>query len=239
MSWNPWVRFPNFLLIGAMKAGTTSLYHYLGIIPRSTCLRSRLRSSSHGESHWRRGDRLVPEPVHRRPEAVAIGEASNVYTEYPRYQGVPQRIAETSPMSDSSTSSATPSSESAPTTRPGWPRVPSGHPSRWPSSRTHLRRLQPYSLQIEQYMRCFSTGATARPHSEDLRSARAATVRRAYEFLGVDVGYVPGRARARLLLDPGPGRPLSGPGVAPKGTEDALPGDQAIQGAREQLSVRM
>jgi hypothetical protein len=84
-------------LIGAQKAGTTSLFYYLG---------------KHPEVHsivWKEGKLFLdspPKPEHvRRFEDLARGrkpdqwlfETSTYYTKFPQYRGVPQRIAEKFP----------------------------------------------------------------------------------------------------------------------------------------------
>lgn len=85
---------PNFLIIGAMKCGTTSLYRYLQAHPQVFMPRVKELDFFSAELNWQRGW-----PWYERqfaaahPEALALGEASTSYTKYPRYKGVPQRIA--------------------------------------------------------------------------------------------------------------------------------------------------
>ena len=43
---DPAARLPNFIVIGAMKSGTTSLFHYLQSHPRCSCRRSKRWTSS-------------------------------------------------------------------------------------------------------------------------------------------------------------------------------------------------
>ena len=53
-------RLPNFLLIGAMKAGTTSLFHYLQGHPQIAMPHYKAPEFFVEESNWHAGNRLVP-----------------------------------------------------------------------------------------------------------------------------------------------------------------------------------
>src|SRR4051794_5648348 len=89
---------PNFLLIGAMKAGTTSMYHYLRAHPQVYMPTFKAPEFFAGKALSSRGvDWYRRQFADVGPGAVAIGEASNVYTKYPHYSGVPARIAELIP----------------------------------------------------------------------------------------------------------------------------------------------
>src|SRR5437867_237452 len=86
---------PNFLLIGAMKAGTTSLYQYLRSHPN-------VFMASPKELHYfshRREASLDWYKAHfsAANAAAAVGEASASYTTYPECESVPERIADVMP----------------------------------------------------------------------------------------------------------------------------------------------
>jgi hypothetical protein len=82
---------PNLIVIGAGRAGTTSLHHYLGEHPDIFVAREKELMFFVEEMNWGRGigwyERHFPEP------APVRGEASPQYTLYPLYKGVPQRMA--------------------------------------------------------------------------------------------------------------------------------------------------
>jgi hypothetical protein len=90
-------RWPTFLIIGAHKAGTTSIYEYLNAhpeirlsSPKELCYFIGPSTSPTVVSQWGRGQEW-----YRRNfvgTAVAHGEASTAYTNYPHTPGVPQRI---------------------------------------------------------------------------------------------------------------------------------------------------
>jgi hypothetical protein len=93
---------PTFFVIGAGKAGTSSLHHYLDQHPE-------IQMSSNKEPHFFAGpENGFPYAMGRVSElkeyeklfdpAVAVrGESSPGYTSYPRRQGVPERIKELVP----------------------------------------------------------------------------------------------------------------------------------------------
>jgi len=87
-------RLPDFLVIGAMKCGTTSLYHYLREHPQVFMPQLKAPEFFAEASNWHRGvDWYRRQFAGAGAEVLAIGEASNVYTKYPRYMDVPARIA--------------------------------------------------------------------------------------------------------------------------------------------------
>jgi hypothetical protein len=125
-------------------------------------------------------------------EATAVGEASTVYTKYPIHHGVPERIAR-----------MIPEARLIYLVR---------HPvERIRSHYEHLLRLgsesrplavavlddpkfvnySSYALQIEQYLQWFPRDRILVATSEDLRYKRSATLRRIFQFLGVDEAWVP------------------------------------------------
>jgi hypothetical protein len=77
-----------------MKAGTTSLHHYL--IRHSQVFMARQKELDFfvAERNWHRGWQWYCSQFKVSESTVAIGEASAAYTQYPRYRGVAARIAE-------------------------------------------------------------------------------------------------------------------------------------------------
>ncbi len=88
---------PTFFIIGAAKAGTTSLHFYLGLHPE-------VQMSANKEPNFFGGpENGIPYPPRRvsrlrdyealfDPSFAVRGEASVGYTNHPRRQGVPERI---------------------------------------------------------------------------------------------------------------------------------------------------
>ncbi|MEX1264280.1 MAG: sulfotransferase domain-containing protein [Actinomycetota bacterium] len=87
-------RLPNFLVIGAMKAGTTSLYEYLRHHPQVFMPDIKEVNFFNPLRNWRRGVEWYEQRFSDAgPGAVAVGEASTSYTKFPWIDGVPARIA--------------------------------------------------------------------------------------------------------------------------------------------------
>ena len=89
------LRLPDFIIIGAMKAGTTTLYHYLSEHPEI------------GMSEEKETDFFVEEKSYRfgidwyinqfKPGFSCYGEASPNYAKARDFRGVPERIVDTIP----------------------------------------------------------------------------------------------------------------------------------------------
>jgi len=186
-------QLPNFLVIGAMKAGTTSLYHYLRGHPRifmpsvkELDYFAREPGSGHGIDWYRR--QFAPAPA----EAIAIGEASTLYTKHPRFPGVPERIAAQIPDAKLIYLVRDPieriRSHYQHQVALGAERAPLGDavfadPIYLDTSR--------YAMQIERYLEVFASDQLLVVSSERLRGNREATVREIYAFLGVDSNRLP------------------------------------------------
>jgi hypothetical protein len=186
-------RLPTFLVIGAMKAGTTSLYHYLRAHPQVFMPAVKEIAFFAKEDVWRRGI-----PWYRQqfasagPAVVALGEASTRYTNYPLHGGVPERIAR-----------HVPDARLLYLLRDPIERIRSHYQHRIAVGTERLPLEEAlfsnpiyldfsrYGMQIEQYLEHFSRDQLLIVTSEDLRTHRQVTMRRIYEFLDVDSSYVP------------------------------------------------
>ena len=91
---------PNFVVIGAMKAGTVSLGHYLDEHPNVFLGRGgRVNEPNYfiAEQNWPRGRGWYESLFDRAGGAAAIGECSPSYTWAHVYRGVPERMAQVVP----------------------------------------------------------------------------------------------------------------------------------------------
>jgi hypothetical protein len=95
---------PTFLIIGAMKGGTTSLHGYLDAHPQvqmSSVKETNFFSGPPDGNPYAKGaERISRLDDYERlfdPAVAVRGEASPSYTMYPRRKGVPERIAEVVP----------------------------------------------------------------------------------------------------------------------------------------------
>jgi hypothetical protein len=92
---------PTFVVIGAMKAGTVSLCHYLDDHPDVFLGRGSVSGEPNyftGERDWRRGRGWYESLFDGAGQAAAIGECSPSYTMAPAFRGVPERMAQVIPQ---------------------------------------------------------------------------------------------------------------------------------------------
>jgi hypothetical protein len=178
---------PNFLIIGAAKAGTTSLHQYLRHHPQVFMPETKELSYFVEENNWNRGRGWYRQQFEGATTAVAIGEASPRYAMYPVYRGVPRRIAE-----------LLPGARLIYVVRDPIERMRSHYLDRLiygvetePIEQALLTNpiylnSSRYALQIEQYLEYFSREKLLIVRAEYLRHDRARIVRRILEFLGIE-----------------------------------------------------
>ena len=185
---------PNFFIIGAQKAGTSSLYAYLKSHPQIFMSKDKEPQYFAAARNWSRGQEWYESLFDDRGDATAIGEASTVYSKHPVHSGVPERIA-----------GLIPKARLIYLVR---------HPiERIRSHYEHLHKLglasgigplatealedpkyvnySRYAYQIDQYLECFPREQLLVVTTEDLRDHRVATLSQVYGFLGVDTAWVP------------------------------------------------
>jgi Sulfotransferase domain len=181
-------RLPNFLVIGAMKAGTTSLFHYLGAHPDAYLSPLKEVEFFVDGKNWRRGlEWYRAQFADASSDALAIGEASTAYTKFPEYDGVPERIA-----------SVLPDARLIYLVRDPIERIRSHYQHRVLSGaeRAPMRTAvledpryidcSRYAMQLERYLPHFAREQILLVTSEDLRSRRAETIGSVYRFLSLD-----------------------------------------------------
>lgn len=88
-------QLPDFIVIGAMKAGTTTLYHYLSEHPEIGMSEEKETDFFLEEKYYRQG--LAWYSNQFRPGFSCYGEASPNYAKARDFPGVPERIAATIP----------------------------------------------------------------------------------------------------------------------------------------------
>jgi hypothetical protein len=81
---------PNLIIIGAMKAGTTSLHYYLGRHPQIEMSRRKELNFFAEQFNWSRGIEWYEAQF--RGGTPVRGESSPSYTNHPHTGGVPQRM---------------------------------------------------------------------------------------------------------------------------------------------------
>jgi Sulfotransferase domain len=183
-------RLPSFVVIGAMKAGTTSLHRYLDAHHDVFMAAPKELDFFVEELNWRRGagwyrERFAPAPR----SAVALGEASTSYTKAPRYDGVPARAAR-----------VIPDARFVYVIRDPVERIRSHYEhnrvlgeERDPLD-VAIRRnpayldYSRYGAQLGRWLECYPPDRFLVVTAEALRRARRATVASVLSFIGVDPG---------------------------------------------------
>lgn len=199
---------PNFLLIGAMKAGTTSLYEYLRLhpqvyVPDTKELNFFLAeyAGTHPlrppeQMNWPRGLDWYASQFRASAGATAIGEVSPNYTKFPHYPGAPERIHD-----------LIPDVRLIYVVRHPLERLRSHylHDVSIGRQRSPLRDVvfddtryidaSRYAMQIERFERFFDPDRILLLTSQELRSHPDTSVDRILAFLGVEPALLPRGAR--------------------------------------------
>jgi sulfotransferase family protein len=183
---------PNFLVIGAMKAGTTSLYHYLREHPQIFMPKIKELDYFAVDESWARGPEWYLQQFAGSDGAAAVGEASTAYSKYPHYPNAPKRIARTLPdcrliyvvrdpverILSHYRHRVAVGAEREPIDRAVF-----GNPIYLDYTR--------YAMQLDRYLEHFDRERIRVVASEGLRHDRQVAVRSVYAFLGVDPDVTP------------------------------------------------
>jgi Sulfotransferase domain len=181
--------FPNLVVIGGLKCGTTSLHHYLSLHPEVSMSRPKELNFFVAELNWPLGADWYASHFDRG--APVRGESSPHYTNRPRFDGVAERIR-----------SVLGSPRLIYVVRDPIDRMLSqflhnvggGYEARTlaeafadPES-SYVARSR-YWFQLEPYLEAFGRGAVEIVGREELKRHRGETMRRAFAFLGVDPSF--------------------------------------------------
>jgi hypothetical protein len=180
-------RLPTFLVIGAMKAGTTSLWrdlraHHQVFMPEV----KELHFFSNLD-RFERGIGWYAEHFSLAGDAVAVGEASTNYTKHPRRTGTAGRVAAAIPDVRLVYAVRDPIER----IRSHYVHVAHGHEERRPLAVAvwedpEYLDISRYRTQIDQYLAHFDRSQLLVITAEDLRHDRAATLERVFRHVGVD-----------------------------------------------------
>lgn len=225
---------PTFIIIGAMKCGTSSLYHYLAAHPDIAMSRVKETNFFRSETDFARG---VDWYESLFGPGAARGEASPGYSQAHAFPGVPERMV-----------SVVPDVQLVYLVRDPVERIV----SHWMHNRaagrerrsiddalegesSHYVLTSMYGLQLEAFREHYSDDRIMVVAAEDLRKERTETVQSVCRFLGLDDGFespvferdfnrsegkrespdvarrLPGRALKRLLRRVGGGSPVERP----------------------------
>jgi hypothetical protein len=187
---------PNFLIIGAMKAGTTSLYSYVRAHPQVFMPETKELDYFIDSLNWQKGQAWYERHFDGAGDARAVGEASPHYASGQWAEVASGHIAD-----------VLPDARLVYVLRHPLDRMASHHRhavSEWgwqgsldelildPARRVELIGTSKYAKQIDRYLARFDREQLCVITSEDLHERRVPTLRAVYAHLGVDPDFVPG-----------------------------------------------
>jgi len=190
--------FPNFLLIGGMKCGTTSLANQMAEHPDIFMSPIKEPHFFAMDEQWNRGVAWYEQLFENAGDAKAVGEASTTYTMVPFHDDVVLRIAQT--LTDV---------QFIYVVRHPVKRLISNYTHLWHAgqdvgpleemvdSYPQLLAASRYYFQIEQYLHKFPADRMLVLAFEDFVKEPLALHRRIYQFLEVDPEFIPGDLSAK------------------------------------------
>jgi hypothetical protein len=196
---------PNFLIIGAPKAGTTSLWAYLRQHPEIFMTDQKELNYFSRDDVYLKGWPWYMEMFHRYKGELAVGEASPSYCMIISYPKVIRRIAENLPDAKLIYIVRDPFER----VRSAWLQfLYTGHAI----SGNFIQDIKEYGPMIEQslYWQCISAYKSYFLDEnililffEDLQTDAAQVVRHCYKFLGVDTMFKPENVNIRYNTSAG------------------------------------
>ena len=243
-------QLPTFMIIGAAKAGTTSLHHYLDLHPQIAM------SSPKETNFFERSDAveaLAEYQQYFRPGTEVRGEASVHYTYFPTIDGIPERI-----------SAALPSLKLIYIVRDPVERAVAHYHERYQSNAaprsieaafTDLEDPRKvwvwgsrYAVQVGRYLEHFPRSSLLILDDHNLRTRRLETLREVFSFLGVDPDFESPLFDEELNIRHGGRKRLTRPGQALRYSalanivRDRVPPslkERLFEGARRATSVEV
>lgn len=185
---------PTFIVIGAMKCGTSSLFRYLELHPEIFMSRLEERNKSihffSKSETYARGIEWYESMFDG--QAKAYGESSGSYTKYPAFDGVPERMH-----------SILPNVKLLYIVRDPIERMVSHYNHRlyrgletravdetlMQLERNEILNCSKYYMQISRYLPYFDDERILIICSEELARERKPTLRRVFEFIDVDGSF--------------------------------------------------
>ncbi len=180
---------PNLIVIGAQKCGTSVLHYYLGLHPEVSMSNPKELNFFIAERNHPRG--LEWYSRHFDASARCRGESSPNYTAYPQHLGVPERMAAVVPGARLVYMVRDPVERItahwvhnfAKRREKGDLRTTLLHPN------TSYVTRSKYHMQLSRFLEHYPEEQILVLDQRDLRDDRMPTLRRVFEFVGVDPGF--------------------------------------------------
>jgi hypothetical protein len=177
---------PNLIIIGGLKCGTTSIHHYLGLHPEVQMSKPKELNFFAGELNWDLGIEWYASRFDDRFKVR--GESSPHYTNLPCFTGVAERIHRHCPEARLIYMVRDPIkrilSHWVHATGAGYETGELVAVLSQPDT-SYINRSK-YWMQLQPYLERFDRSQIEVISQEELQSEREATMRRAFEFAGVD-----------------------------------------------------
>ncbi len=180
---------PNLIVIGAQKCGTSALNYYLSLHPEVSMSRPKELNFFIEERNWPRG--IDWYKGHFDAEARVRGEASPNYTAFPQHQGVPERMH-----------SVVPDARLIYMIRDPLERIGAHWVHNYAKRRekgtlaetlthpnTSYVTRSMYAMQLERFLVHYPKERVLVFQQSELRLKRMETLRRIFEFIGVDPDF--------------------------------------------------
>jgi hypothetical protein len=180
---------PNLIVIGAQKCGTSALHFYLDLHPEISMSKTKELNFFVRRRNWERG--LDWYRSNFDPEAPVRGESSPNYTAHPLFRGVPRRMR-----------SVVPDARLVYIVRDPLERIGAHWVHNYARGRTReglgeivVRRRRTYvarsryHMQLRRFLRHYPLERILVLDQADLRHRREETLRRVFEFAGVDPDF--------------------------------------------------
>ena len=189
---------PNLIVIGAQKCGTSGLHYYLSLHPEISVSRPKELNFFIAERNWPKGVDWYRS--HFDPNAKVRSEASPNYTAYPQHLDVPERMHSIVPDAKLLYMVRDPIDRIAAhwvhnyakRREKGDLRTTLLHPNTSYLARSH------YYAQLQRFLRLYPRERVVVIEQEELRNRRLETLRRIFDFAGVDPDFShPGFAAQR------------------------------------------
>jgi hypothetical protein len=180
---------PNLIVIGAQKCGTSVLHYYLSLHPEVSMSKPKELNFFIEERNWPRGVDWYKR--HFDANAHVRGEASPNYTAFPQHQGVPERMH-----------SVVPDAKLIYFIRDPLERIAAHWVHNYAKRRekgtlaetlvhpnTSYVTRSLYAMQLERFLKYYSSDQILVMQQSELRYDRMASLRRVFEFVGVDPDF--------------------------------------------------
>jgi hypothetical protein len=180
---------PNLIVIGAQKCGTSVLHYYLSLHPEVSMSKPKELNFFIQERNWPRGIEWYKQ--HFDANAHVRGEASPNYTAFPQHEGVPELMH-----------SVVPDAKLIYFIRDPLERIAAHWVHNYAKRRekgtlaetlvhpnTSYVTRSLYAMQLERFLAFYPSDQILVMQQSELRHDRMATLRRVFEFLGIDPDF--------------------------------------------------